>query len=204
MTTTKHETLAAALAAFQAEIPTIVKGNTASIPTKSGGSYKYQYADLTDVTAKVLPVLAFHGLSFTAAPTFDDAGRFVLQYALLHESGDKIAGAYPLPTNGTPQEIGSAITYARRYALTAVTGVAPGGDDDDAAAAQQAHQAPRPRPVSKAPTAWRSLIADATTMDELVAVHQQASADGWLSDDVLTVLSARKTAIQGQDEQVEK
>ena len=185
-TTTKHPNLAAALAAFQAEVPSIRKGNTAST-----GSYSYQYADLTDVTEKVLPLLARQGLAFMANPTYDDQGRFVLAYSLMHESGESVTGYYPLQT-GKPQDIGSAITYARRYALTAVTGVAPGGDDDDAAAAQKAAQA---RPEVKAPKAWRSLIADATTMDELLAVHHQAEADGWLDADVVAALSARKAEL---------
>ena len=43
----------------------------------------------------------------------------------------RTCGLYPLPASGTPQQIGSAITYARRYCLCAVTGVAPDDDDDD-------------------------------------------------------------------------
>src|SRR5690606_31859835 len=78
----------------------------------------------------VLPLLGKHGLSFSARPTLDEAGRFVLAYSLRHESGDSEDGAYPLPTTGTPQQVGSAITYARRYALCAVTGVAADEDDD--------------------------------------------------------------------------
>ena len=41
--------LAAALAAFQAEAPTVSKGKTAKVPTKAGGSYSYTYANLADV-----------------------------------------------------------------------------------------------------------------------------------------------------------
>lgn len=190
-TTSKHANLAAALAAFQAEVPTVAKGNTAAA---FGG---YKYADLTDVTERVLPTLAKHGLSFLAAPTLIGGGLaeqslFVLDYSLMHESGESVTGKYPLPSGGKPQEIGSAITYARRYALCAVTGVAPGGDDDDAAAAQVAHTEPK---RAKAPTAWRKLITDATTVDELKAIHGQAAADGWLSDEVLTQLTHRKNEL---------
>lgn len=138
---TDHETLAAALAAFQSSLPEIAKAETAKVETKGGGSYSYSYAGLGDVSRAVLPKLAEHGLSFSARPTFD-GDRFVLAYQLLHASGEVLEGAYPLP-NATPQQVGSAITYARRYCLCAVTGVAP-DDDDDGRAAQQAKPQPKP------------------------------------------------------------
>jgi ERF superfamily len=62
----------------------------------------------------------------------------VLAYSLVHASGEREDGIYPL-TGGAPQEQGSAITYARRYCLCAVTGVAADADDDGQAA-QTAHQ----------------------------------------------------------------
>lgn len=122
-----------ALAAVQADLPRIDKGKTAKVPTKNGGEYSYTYADLADVSAQVLPLLGRHGLSFTSWPTLS-GNRFVLKYELLHESGESKGGEYPLPTDVNAQALGSAITYARRYCLCAVTGVAP-DDDDDAAAA---------------------------------------------------------------------
>lgn len=131
--------LAAALASFQAELPRIKKDRTATVPTKTGGQYSYDYADLSDVSAQVMPLLAKHGLSFTAFPTIFGAS-FVLRYELLHKSGERLGGEYPLgKIDTTPQAVGSAITYARRYCLCAVTGVAP--DDDDDAAAVTAGQA---------------------------------------------------------------
>jgi len=130
-------TLAEALAAIQADLPEIRKAGTAKVPTKTGGSYSYTYADLAAVTRVILPRLGKVGLSWTTRPTLVD-GRFVLAYKLLHTSGEAEEGMYPLPDRGSPQEIGSAITYARRYALCSVTGVAP-DDDDDGAAATSAH-----------------------------------------------------------------
>jgi hypothetical protein len=126
--------LNAALAALQTDLPVIAKDQTAN-----AGTYKYKYADLADVSQAIMPLLGKHGLAFTARPTLHD-GRFVLRYELRHESGEEIAGIYPLPERGSPQEIGGQITYARRYCLCAVTGVAPADDDDDAAAAQRASQ----------------------------------------------------------------
>jgi hypothetical protein len=123
--------LAAALAKVQAELPHIAKGEKANV-----GQYSYEYADLTAVSQAILPLLGKHGLAFTAWPTLDD-GKFVLSYTLLHSSGEERTGTYPLPDKGTPQQLGGHITYARRYALCAVTGVAPGGEDNDAAGATE-------------------------------------------------------------------
>lgn len=131
--------LAKALAAFQAEVPTVAKGNTAD-----AGNYKYKYADLSDVTEKVLPLLGKHGLSFSAKPCLTEDGRLVLRYVLRHVGGESDGGDYPL-SGSNAQALGSAITYARRYALCAVTGVAPGGDDDDGANAKDVHVEAQPR-----------------------------------------------------------
>jgi hypothetical protein len=131
-------TLAEALAQLQGRLPRVAKEHTAKVETKTGGNYKYAYADLTDVSEKLLPILSALGLSFTARPTISgDEPRFVLLYTLHHISGDGISGEYPLPDPDRlgPQDLGKAITYARRYALCAVLGLAPAEDDDDANAA---------------------------------------------------------------------
>lgn len=142
----RHGSLAAALAAFQAHLPVIGKDNTATVPTKTGGSYQYKYADLSDVSRAVLPALARHGLSFSTKPTMTEDGHFVLAYVLRHESGEEDSGIYPLPSGGTPQSVGSALTYARRYVLSAMTGVAPDEDDDGQAAQHATYDRP---PVSR-------------------------------------------------------
>ncbi len=129
--------LAAALASFQAELPQIRKDQTAKVTSEKGSSYSYTYADLATVSLQVMPLLGKHGLSFTSWPSTTPRG-FMLRYYLLHESGEQMAGEYPLPVDvKSPQAMGSAITYARRYALCSVTGVSP-DDDDDAAAAEGA------------------------------------------------------------------
>jgi len=143
-----------ALAAFQASLPTIAKGHQAK-----AGSYDYSYADLTDVSAAVVPALAKHGLSWSARPTLTEAG-FVLAYCLRHEGGHVESGEYPLPdpTKTPAQQLGSAITYARRYALCAMTGVAPGGDDDDGAKAQEARSSHSTRPARQQEPAGQSPV----------------------------------------------
>ena len=130
-------TLNAALAQLQMELPRIDKDQTAKVKSeRTGAQYSYTYADLAQISQKVLPLLGKVGLAFTSRPTMKD-GKFVLVYELRHASGDMIAGEYPLSERGTPQEIGSAITYARRYCLCAVTGVAPDDEDNDAVVAER-------------------------------------------------------------------
>lgn len=123
-----------ALVALQANLPRVGTDRSASIKSDKG-SFSYKYAGLNDVNEVLLPALAAVGLAFTARPTID-GDRFVLAYALHHTSGQELAGVYPLPdpARATPQQIGSAITYARRYCILAVTGLAPDPDDDGQAA----------------------------------------------------------------------
>lgn len=197
-TSAKHNSLTEALIAFQASLPSIAKGNEASVQSKEGRSYTYRYADLTDVSAVILPALAKQGLAFTAAPTVlaEGAGQFVLAYQLRHESTDEvIAGFYPLPTsNAPPQALGSAITYARRYALCAVTGVAPGGDDDDAGRAQQ----------EVGNVDWAQLATDAKTVAQLKAVYDGATSAGALTPDLDNQIAKLRGALQQQRETLQR
>lgn len=137
-------TLAEALARVQAKLPHVGKDKTAQVKSEKG-SYSYSYADLADIAQALMPLLAAEGLAWTARPTLDEHGRFVLAYSLIHgPSGEREDGSYPLPDPGraTPQQVGSAITYGRRYCLTAVTGMVVGGEDDDGAAASSQAAAP--------------------------------------------------------------
>ena len=137
---TEHKGLVAALAAFHTEAVKVVKDATAKVTgeSKDGGrvSYTYGYADLATVTEAVNPLLGKHGLAFISKPTMTDGG-FGLVYALKHESDETEEGFWPLPdpTRMKPQDMGSWITYWRRYALLAVTNTFPSGEDDDGAKA---------------------------------------------------------------------
>jgi ERF superfamily len=136
--------LNAALAKFQAQVPKITKDEQANV-----GTYRYSYADLTAISAEALPLLGKLGLAFSAWPTLVD-GKFVLLYELLHESGEQKSGIFPLASSGKPQELGGLITYYRRYALCAVTGIAPGGEDNDAQTANHEQQFDRPHSAAGA------------------------------------------------------
>jgi hypothetical protein len=133
--------LAAALAAFQAELPQVGKGNKAKIEgqSKQGKDFSinYSYADLATMAKIVLPAIARHGLSFTAKPVFRSGG-YVLECSLLHTSGEREVAEWELPTRVDAKALGSAMTYGRRYCLMALTGIHPDEEDDDG------HTAPAP------------------------------------------------------------
>jgi len=149
----EHANLFDALVTFQMELPKVAKTKTANVPTKSGGSYQYTYADLVDVTEAAIPLLTKHGLAFITTPRQTERG-YELVGILAHTSGERIEGALPIPGN-TAQEIGSSITYARRYLLGAMTGIVT-DDDDDGSIATEAHHR-REREQREATQARREL-----------------------------------------------
>lgn len=126
--------IAEALAAFQAEMPTVAKSKKATVPTKSGGNYSYTYAGLAEVTDAAMPYLNKHGLSFSSCPRQTERG-YELSGILLHTSGESLEGSLPLYGNSA-QELGSSLTYNRRYLLGCMTGIVT-DDDDDGTLAQQ-------------------------------------------------------------------
>jgi hypothetical protein len=167
-TSPKHKTLAAALAAFQAEVPKMSKDETAKVKgeTKDGRSYdrSYGYAGLDQFVEIVEPALGKHGMSVTSRTTFTPEGVFMLEVSLVHESGERETAYWPLPDprRAGPQDLGSAMTYGRRYLGWGLTGTFPSGIDDDG---KQAQAAPREswdnaRPVQRqAPVEDRQAMA---------------------------------------------
>lgn len=96
--------------------------------------FKNKYADLPAVIDAIKPALNDSGIMFMQTPSPSDSGSLALTTRLLHESGEWIedTATVPLPKND-PQGYGSAMTYARRYSLAAMTGLYQ--DDDDGVAA---------------------------------------------------------------------
>lgn len=97
--------------------------------------FKSNYADLPAVMDAARPALSKHGLSVTQM-TDSEEGRILLITQITHSSGQWLRSYYPVnPVKADPQGLGSAITYARRYAYSAIVGVASMGEDDDGNAA---------------------------------------------------------------------
>jgi ERF superfamily len=130
----------AALVAALGELTNPGRESTATVQTKSGGTYSYAYASLDVVLDEVRPVLARHGLALTQSVEAKADGLVIVGTRILHEAGEValMAPTIARVVEGGPQEVGSFVTYARRYQVLAVLGIHPAGEDDDAAAAQPA------------------------------------------------------------------
>ena len=97
--------------------------------------FKSRYATLTSLWESARAALAANGLAVTQATDLDNAGNIVLITTLMHSSGEWVGSVYPVrPKDNAPQTIGSAITYARRYAFSALVGLSSDDDDDGNAA----------------------------------------------------------------------
>ena len=133
-----HTELAAALAKANLELTNPHKDARAET-----GQYGYSYATLDAITQAIRPVLAKHGLSVMQDVRID-GGQLSVSTTLLHSSGQSITfGPLTGPTGSSWQQVGSGISYARRYQLLSCLGLAA-GDDDDAQALErpQVNEAP--------------------------------------------------------------
>lgn len=124
--------LAAALAKAQLVTKSAPKDHTAEVQMKSGGKYTYAYADLAGVWEAGRVPLGSNGLAVVQIPNLSPAGVLEMTTLLLHSSGEFIRGHlsnFPVPDK-TPQGVGTAITYCRRYSLGAMVGIVSEEDDD--------------------------------------------------------------------------
>lgn len=114
------EEIAKALISFHKEMKPVKKES-------KNPFFKSAYADLSSILEAVNEPLQKAGLSFVQFPV----GENTLTTMLMHESGQWIQSNYKMePSKKDPQGTGSAITYARRYALGAILGISTEEDDD--------------------------------------------------------------------------
>ena len=107
--------------------------------------FKSRYASLGAIINAVRLPLARHGISAVQTVS-TDGGAVGVTTTLLHASGDWMAetAMSALPDRATVQQLGSVITYLRRYALASITGIV--GEDDDDGNATTSPSAPRSEP----------------------------------------------------------
>ncbi len=161
---TDHKTVYAALVAAQMEMGKALKDST-------NPAFKSKYADLASVMDACMPALNRHGIAVFQPTVDDESGRYV-KTILAHVSGETVECRVPLIVGKNDmQGYGSAVTYARRYGLMGMAGIAPEDDDGNAAA-----KAPPPKHSSTEALrdAWRDGVED--SLPENPTPSQKAEA----------------------------
>lgn len=118
-------------------MPAFIKaqGNFApALKSATNPHFNSKYVALDGVIDAVSGALRDEGIAIMQQTDVTEHGGTILITRLIHESGEWIASRYPVhPVKSDPQGEGSALTYARRYALMALVGIAPEDDDGNAA-----------------------------------------------------------------------
>lgn len=132
-TSEEYKQVISAIHEVQQELEVVKRDDKADIKTQKG-DYSYKFAGMPTVWAALKPLLKKNKLTVIQSPSYD-TGDF-LSTTIYHESGEWLQDSMRLiVTREDPQGMGSAITFARRYALLAMFGIIT--DDDTDAATQR-------------------------------------------------------------------
>lgn len=143
--------------------------------------FKSKYADLAAVWDACRDALSANNLAVVQTTSGEDVEKVTVITTLIHSSGQWMRGSLVMrPVKNDPQGIGSVITYARRYALAAMVGVAPEDDDGNAASGKTESKVPAkvtPDPVDAdkvfTAAAWFREMIDA---DQVQEHHEKVKA----------------------------
>jgi len=162
--------IATALAKFQGSMSAVKKDAVNPF-------YKSKYATLDTIWEAIRKPLSENGLSVVQTLGIVE-GNSVLETTLYHTSGELISGVQLVnPVKLDPQGLGSAITYARRYSLSAILGIVA-DDDDDANIATKPES--KQEPKAKSPeTPSKSASEDSITEPQTKKIYALAKAKGF-------------------------
>lgn len=123
--------------------------NFSTDETATAGKRTYKYLNLATLLKNIKPIFEKHDIAFSQKVTFDSTGDGrqtlgTIETIIFDENEQQTVCEYPFFVTGDPQQVGSAITYARRYSLTTVLGIFPDKDDDGSYARQQYETADKP------------------------------------------------------------
>jgi hypothetical protein len=150
-------TLCAALVAAQGALKPIAKDG-------KNPAFRSRYATLDGIMETVRPALAAHGLTVVQGvihPETGEGGRLVgitVETRLVHTSGEWLASVVPVPVaKGDAHGLGSALSYGRRYGISALLALSTDEDDDGNAAAKAPPAKPQAKPAPTAPAPGQRL-----------------------------------------------
>lgn len=150
----------------------LIKG---ALKDSSNPFFKSKYADLESVWEACREPLSKNGLAiFQGAGDIAD-GKVVVETILSHTSGEWVSSSFDAtPEKLTPQGVGSAITYLRRYGLQSMVGIAPVDDDGEVAEGRQPDKTTPPAKKAKEPK------ATPPTIDEVIVALTELTPKGFI------------------------
>ena len=136
---------------------------TGAVKDSVNPHFRNKYADLASCWDACRKALTSNGIAVVQMPEKDVIGYYV-ETLLTHSSGEWIASkCYIHLTKDDPQGLGSAITYARRYGLSAMVGICPEDDDAEGATRSASAAAKGPAPVIPRPAPTQARVANPVT-----------------------------------------
>ena len=164
------------LALALSKTQSILKG---ALKDSNNPFFKSKYADLASVWEACREPLAANGLSVVQMPCNDTPDSVALETILMHTSGQWISSVFSMPVSKhDAQAVGSAITYARRYALAAVVGIAPEDDDGNLASGKsETAKAAYSKPVAVIKQPVAVIKESVAVIKESVAVIKETVAE---------------------------
>lgn len=133
---TAREEFVKALASFQGNCPVIIK--TKEVLNKDGRSVRYKYAPLESIVSQIKSLVRENGLSYTwDTLNIVEPKEIKVIITLTHVLGHSKSSEFTVPIDAggymtAPQKVASAVTFAKRYTLCNVFGIATGDEDTDA------------------------------------------------------------------------
>ena len=195
--TVSHNSVASALAMAQAQMGKALK-------SANNPHFRSKYADLASVMDACLPALNANGIAVVQPTVDDESGRYVETILLHGETGTELKCRVPLIVQKNDmQGYGSAVTYARRYGLMSMAGIAPEDDDGNAAAKAAPKSEPKQKPAGppqEALDAAKVSLAGADSLDRLKAIWEGLPKPVQTVPAVIQAKDARKAELQAEDE----
>ena len=184
-----HKSIFAALAAAQMEMGPALKDS-------ANPAFRSKYADLASVMQACMGALNKHGICVMQPTGEDETGRYV-KTILAHTTGETVECRVPLIVGKNDmQGYGSAVTYARRYGLMSMAGIAP--EDDDGNAAAKSPPIVDERPVQRGPSAVdvaSESLMNADSLDQLAAIWRDLPRAVQGESKVIKAKDDRKAAL---------
>lgn len=161
--------------------------NFSTDETANAGSRTYRYLNLATLLKNIKPIFERHDIAFSQKVTFDSTGDGrqtlgTVETIIFDENEQQTVCKYPIFVTGDPQQVGSAITYARRYSLTTVLGIFPDKDDDGVYAKQKFDTADKPIGADQYATLVRAMDSHnlpAEARGEFISGTLDRPVKGW-------------------------